>query len=67
MAWRSCAMDPPGVRMTTPTSCVEDLSKEEALSFAKQVREWFAPARTFADRAGRVLDAHVRTGDGSAS
>jgi hypothetical protein len=40
-----CGMRPDGVRMTMAhLSRVEDLSKEEALSFANQIGEWFGTA-----------------------
>jgi enoyl-CoA hydratase len=56
MAHAVAKMDPSGVRMTMAhLSRVEDLSKEESIAFAKQVREWFAPGRNFADSARRVL------------
>lgn len=59
MARAVAGMDPEGVRMTMAhLSRVEDLSKEESLSFATQVREWFQPTRTFADRAAGVLESH---------
>jgi enoyl-CoA hydratase len=51
-----CGMRPEGVRMTMAhLSRVEDLSKEESLSFARQVRQWFDPRRSFADSARDVL------------
>jgi enoyl-CoA hydratase/carnithine racemase len=52
-----CGMQPDGVHMTMAhLSRVEDLSKEEALSFANQIREWFGSAgSTFQDAAQRVL------------
>ena len=57
MANAIAAMDPAGVRITMAhLSRVEDLSKEEALTFATQLREWFEPGMTFADRAVGVLD-----------
>jgi hypothetical protein len=37
-------------------SRVEDLSKEESLRFATQVREWFRSSSTFATLAQDVLD-----------
>jgi enoyl-CoA hydratase len=56
MARAVAGMDPVGVRMTMAhLSRVEDLSKEESLAFAKQVREWFAPGRSFADSAKNVI------------
>ena len=56
MAKAICGMRPRGVRMTMAhLSRVEDLSKEEALSFATQLREWFDSDRTFTDSAKRVL------------
>jgi enoyl-CoA hydratase/carnithine racemase len=57
VAGAMCGMQPDGVRMTMAhLSRVEDLSKEEALSFANQIREWFgAASSTFQDAAQRVL------------
>lgn len=50
-------MRPRGVQMTMAhLSRVEDLSKEESLSFANQVRQWFEPDRTFEDAASGVLE-----------
>lgn len=49
-------MRPQGVRMTMAhLSRVQDLSKEESLSFARQVRQWFDPRHSFADSARDVL------------
>jgi hypothetical protein len=49
-------MDPNGVRMTMAhLSRVEDLSKEESLRFAKQVREWFPRGRPLGESAKNVL------------
>jgi enoyl-CoA hydratase/carnithine racemase len=57
MAHAVAAMSPEGVRMTMAhLSRVEDLSKEESLRFAKQVREWIAPGGSFEDRAKAVID-----------
>jgi enoyl-CoA hydratase/carnithine racemase len=54
-------MNPNGVRMTMAhLARVQDLSKEESLAYAKQIREWFAPTRTLADATSGVLDAHRR-------
>lgn len=51
-----CGMRPEGVRMTMAhLSRVEDLSKEESLSYARQVREWFDPQRSFTTSARDVL------------
>lgn len=51
-----CGMRPEGVRMTMAhLSRVEDLSKEESLTFASQLRQWFDPGRQFADSARNVL------------
>lgn len=59
VAGRIAKMRPDGVRMTIAhLSRVEDLSKEESLSFAKQLRQWFAPDRTFEEVAKGVLDGH---------
>jgi enoyl-CoA hydratase/carnithine racemase len=57
MARAIADMDPDGVRMTmTHLSRVEDLSKEESLSFARQVREWFSTGSdSFPDVARQVL------------
>jgi enoyl-CoA hydratase/carnithine racemase len=57
MARAIAAMSPDGVRMTmTHLSRVEDLSKEESLSFAAQVRGWFTTSdSSFSDSARRVL------------
>jgi enoyl-CoA hydratase/carnithine racemase len=50
-------MRPDGVRMTMAhLSRVQDLSKEEALSFASQVREWFDSGATFEDTARSLLE-----------
>jgi enoyl-CoA hydratase len=50
-----CGMRPEGVRLTMAhLSRVEDLSKEESLKFASQLRQWLDPARTFADSARDV-------------
>ena len=48
---------PDGVRKTmTHLSRVEDLSKEESLSFATQVQQWFrADGGSFPERARQVL------------
>jgi hypothetical protein len=43
-------------------SRVQDLSKEEALSFAGQVREWFDSGGSFEDAATALLE---QKGDGS--
>jgi len=52
-------MNPTGVRMTMAhLARVEDLSKEESLSFARQLREWMAPSRTLEETTSGVLDAH---------
>ncbi|MET0147195.1 MAG: enoyl-CoA hydratase/isomerase family protein [Ilumatobacteraceae bacterium] len=59
MADAIAKMDPAGVHITMAhLSRVEDLSKEEALTFATQLREWFTPNTTFEDRAAGVLDAN---------
>jgi enoyl-CoA hydratase len=51
-------MRPEGVRMTMAhLSRVQDLSKDEALSFASQVRQWFDSAGTFEDAAKAVLNS----------
>jgi enoyl-CoA hydratase len=56
MARAVAGMDPAGVRMTMAhLSRVEDLSKEESLAYAKQIREWFAPSRSFAESAKNVI------------
>lgn len=56
MANAIAGMNPHGVRMTMAhLSRVEDLSKDESLAFAKQVREWFVDDGTFAERAQHVL------------
>ena len=57
MAAAVAGMNPHGVRMTMAhLSRVEDLSKEESLAFAKQVRQWFVDDGSFAERARNVLD-----------
>jgi enoyl-CoA hydratase len=57
MADAIAAMSPGGVRATMAhLSRVEDLSKEESLRFASQIREWMAPGPSFADAARAVLD-----------
>jgi enoyl-CoA hydratase len=57
MAHAVAAMSPDGVRATMAhLSRVEDLSKEESLRFAKQVREWMVPANSFEDRAKAVIE-----------
>jgi enoyl-CoA hydratase len=56
MARAVAGMDTAGVRMTMAhLSRVEDLSKEESLAYAKQIREWFAPGRSFAESAKNVI------------
>lgn len=57
MAGAIAEMSPDGVRMTLAhLSRVEDLSKEESLSFATQVQQWFrADGRSFPERARQVL------------
>jgi enoyl-CoA hydratase len=57
MARAIADMSPAGVRMTLAhLSRVEDLSKEESLSFARQVQHWFRPdGGSFPDRARQVL------------
>jgi enoyl-CoA hydratase len=64
MAEAVAGMNRDGVRMTlTHLSRVEDLSKEEALSFAVQVRELFAGRGTggsFGEAAQAVLDRNDR-------
>jgi enoyl-CoA hydratase len=51
-------MNPNGVRMTMAhLSRVQDLSKEESLSYALQVGDWFrSGGSSFSDTAKRVLD-----------
>ena len=50
-------MDRAGVRMTLAhLSRVEDLSKEESLRFADQVRRWLPSSRTLQDSASTILD-----------
>lgn len=50
------AMDRQGVRQTmTHLSRVEDLSKEESLAFARQLRRLLPSARSLADSAAEVL------------
>ena len=57
MANAIAGMNPHGVRMTMAhLSRVQDLSKDESLAFAKQVRQWFVDDGSFADRAKKVLD-----------
>jgi len=57
MAHAVAGMNVHGVRMTMAhLSRVEDLSKDESLAFAKQVRQWFTDGGSFADRAKQVLD-----------
>ena len=57
MARAVAGMSPDGLRMTmTHLSRVEDLSKEESLSFAAQVRGWFTTNESsFLQTAGRLL------------
>ncbi|MDO8363994.1 MAG: enoyl-CoA hydratase/isomerase family protein [Actinomycetota bacterium] len=56
MARAIAGMNPDGVRMTMAhLSRVEDLSKEESLRFATQVREWFGTGAAFASSAQDVL------------
>jgi enoyl-CoA hydratase len=57
MARAIAEMSPDGVRVTmNHLSRVEDLSKEESLSFARQIQEWFGAARgSFPDAARQVL------------
>lgn len=56
MAQAIAAMSPDGVRVTMAhLSRVEDLSKEESLRFAKQVREWLPRAGSFEQAAREVL------------
>lgn len=53
-------MNPRGVKMTmTHLSRVEDLSKEESLSFANQLREVFGSTGGLGAVAGGVLDKHA--------
>jgi enoyl-CoA hydratase/carnithine racemase len=56
-------MSPDGVRMTmNHLSRVEDLSKEESLSFARQIQDWFGSGSdSFPDAAREVL-ARKRSG-----
>ena len=57
MARAIAAMNPAGVRMTMAhLSKVDDLSKEESLHYATQVREWFGTGGSFAASARAVLD-----------
>lgn len=60
MARAIAGMDRDGVRMTMAhLSRVQDLSKDEALSFASQIRTWFGGGRgggTFEEAAQRVLE-----------
>lgn len=57
MARAVAAMPRSGLRMTMAhLSRVEDLSKEEALSFAGQVREWFPTGRPLEASARVILD-----------
>jgi enoyl-CoA hydratase len=61
MAQAVAAMSPEGVRMTMAhLSRVEDLSREESLRFASQVREWFAPPASFEETARAVLEDRER-------
>ena len=57
MARAITEMSPDGVRMTmNHLSRVEDLSKEESLSFARQIQKWFGAAGdSFPDAARHVL------------
>jgi enoyl-CoA hydratase len=51
-----CGMRPQGVELTMAhLSRVADLSKEESLSFASQLRQWLDPQRRFTDSARDVL------------
>jgi len=57
MAHAVAGMQAQGVRATMAhLSRVADLSKEEALSFASQVQEWFPSGGTFEDAAKAVLE-----------
>jgi enoyl-CoA hydratase/carnithine racemase len=56
MAQAIAGMRPQGVRATMAhLTRVADLSKEEALSFASQVRQWFGGGETFEDAARRLV------------
>jgi enoyl-CoA hydratase len=62
MAHAVAGMRPRGVRATMAhLSRVEALSKEEALGFARQVREWLDSESTFEEVAKAVLESK---GDG---
>jgi enoyl-CoA hydratase len=62
MARTVATMNPTGVRMTMAhLSRVSDLSKEEALSFASQVRQWFGAPTPFQDAARGVLRGRQRS------
>jgi enoyl-CoA hydratase/carnithine racemase len=64
MARAVAGMDPRGVRATMAhLSRVQDLSKEESLAFASQVREWFAAGGSFEESARRLVDGR-RSGEG---
>jgi enoyl-CoA hydratase len=57
MAHAVAGMRPEGVRHTMAhLSRVEDLSKDAAIGFASQVREWFGTAQSFEESARAVLD-----------
>jgi enoyl-CoA hydratase/carnithine racemase len=56
MADAIAAMRPEGVRMTLAhLSRVEDLSKEESLTFASQVRRWFERGSDFGESAREIV------------
>lgn len=56
MAQQIAEMDPEGVRVTQAhLSRTMDLSKEESLGYAKQVREMLRPTRRFDEAARKVL------------
>lgn len=56
MAHAIAEMRPKGVRLTMAhLARTLELSKDEALNFAKEIREWFEPARTFVDAAKGVI------------
>jgi enoyl-CoA hydratase len=59
MALAIAEMSPGGVRTTQAhLARTMDLSKEESLGYAKQVREMLMPNRTFEDTARGVLDSN---------
>lgn len=60
IAASAAGVNPVGLHMTMAhLSRVEDLSKEEALSYARQLREWFAPRRSLSESLAEVKEQHL--------